>query len=62
MSAAEFSMLAASVFSVVSILQLARAVMGAPVHIGNYNVPIWASWVAFLVSGLLAAIGFAAAS
>ena len=62
MSASAFSVLAALVFAVVSILQLGRAVLGAPVSIGSYDVPVWASWVAFLVAGVLAAIGFTATS
>lgn len=60
MSAKSFSLLAAVVFSVVSVLQLVRAVQGWPVTIDTMSVPVTASWVAFAVAGLLALLGFSA--
>jgi hypothetical protein len=49
------------VFAIVSIGQLVRAWNGWPVVIGSVDIPVGASWVAFLVALLLAALGFTAA-
>jgi len=58
MTAAGYSILAAIVFSIVAVLQIARAAMGAPVTIGKTSIPIWASWVAALVAAVLAWLGY----
>ena len=54
-----YSALAASVFAIVAVLQF--AVNGWPVTIGTVDVPVRASWFAFIVAGLLAALGYAVA-
>jgi hypothetical protein len=59
MTAANYSLLAAVIFAVVAILQMARAVMRLPVTIGQMSVPIWASWVACGVAIILAWLGYA---
>ena len=44
MSAKNFSLLAAVIFAIVAILQLARALSGAPITIDTtFSVPVWAS-------------------
>jgi hypothetical protein len=60
MTAAQYSLLAALVFSLVAILQIARAVAGMPIIVGRTSIPIWASWVASGVAIILALLGYAA--
>ena len=60
MTAANYSLLAAVIFALVAILQLVRAVKGLPVTVGQTSVPIWASWIACGVAGIVASLGFAA--
>lgn len=52
-----YSHLAAAVFALVALLQLARALAGWPVQIGKTEIPVWASWVAFVIAAGLAWIG-----
>jgi len=47
--------LAVFVFSVVALLQLVRFVLGWEVVIEGHLIPVWASGVAFIVAGGLAA-------
>jgi len=61
MTAKNFSLLATLIFAAVAVLQLIRAVSGAPVTIGTtISIPLWASWVACVVAAILAWSGFAA--
>jgi hypothetical protein len=46
------------VFGVVAILQVVRAIKEWPVQIGPLAVPVYFSWVAFLVAGALAIWAF----
>ena len=61
MGAKTYSLLAASVFTVVAIVQLARAFEGWPLVIGSIEIPVIASWAAGFVAGTLAVLGFTAA-
>ena len=58
MQSNQYALVAALVFTVVAVLQLARAVYGWPVTIGSTEIPIAASWVAAAVAGVLAIAGF----
>ena len=60
MNASSYARLGAVVFAIVSLLQLARAAAGWPIAIGTVEVPVWASWVACVVAGVLAWLGFSA--
>lgn len=60
MPAKNFAMLAAAIFTLVLLLQIARVLGGWPVTIGTLSIPLWASWVAFVVAALLAWLGFKA--
>jgi hypothetical protein len=61
MTAKNFSLLAALIFAIVAVLQLIRAVSGAPVTLATtISIPLWASWVACVVAAILAWSGFAA--
>ena len=46
--------IAAVLLSIVAVLQLLRAIAGVRVVIGNTEVPVWASVVAFFVVGGIA--------
>lgn len=61
MSAKSYSLLAAAIFTIVAVLQLSRALMGWQVMVGSHTMPVWPSWVAFLVAGTLAWLGFSVA-
>jgi hypothetical protein len=58
MTAENYSRLAGAIFALVAALQLLRALAGWPVTVGDTAVPLWASWVAFVVAGGLAWLGF----
>ena len=60
MNASSYARLAGAIFAVISLLQLARAVAGWPVTVGDFTMPVWPSWVAFAVAGGLAWLGFTA--
>lgn len=60
MTLKSYCTLAATVFALIALLQLARAVLGWPVTISGYSVPLWASWIAFIVAGALSVIGWRA--
>jgi hypothetical protein len=46
------------VFGVITLAQVLRAVMQLPVHVGGFEIPVWASWVAAVVAGGLCAWAF----
>ncbi|MDO8429933.1 MAG: hypothetical protein Q7S73_01025 [bacterium] len=48
-----FSKVAALVFGLITILHLARLFYGWGAVIGGWVVPMWLSWVAVLLAGLL---------
>ena len=60
MHATSYAYLASAIFAVVAFLQLARAIAGWPVTIGDIGIPLWASWVAGVVAAAMAWLGLAA--
>ncbi len=60
MTAGHYSLLAASIFALVAILQAGRAVAGLPVTVGQTSIPIWVSWIACVVAVILAWLGYSA--
>jgi hypothetical protein len=46
------------VFGVVTLAQVLRAAMQLPVHVGGFEIPVWASWVAAVVAGSLCVWAF----
>jgi hypothetical protein len=60
MTARNFSLTAGIIFAVIALVQLARAVFGWPVTIDTYAVPLWFSWVAFVVAAGLSYFGWKA--
>jgi hypothetical protein len=64
MTAKNYALLAAIIFTVVALVQLSRATsVGFQVIVGSYAItfPIWASWIVAVVAGVLAWLGFNAA-
>ena len=54
-----YSRLAALLFAIIAVLQFTRAVGGWQVVVnGTTSVPVWASWIACVVTAGLAWIGF----
>jgi hypothetical protein len=60
MNAASYARLAGVVFAVIALLQLARAIGGWSIAFEGTVIPIWASWIACVVAGALAWLGFSA--
>jgi hypothetical protein len=61
MTPKNYSLLAASVFALIALLQFGRAISGwPPVVAGTWTVPVWLNWVAFIVMAILAWLGFRA--
>jgi hypothetical protein len=58
MSPKHYSILAAVIFTIVAIGQLLRAVVGLDVTLDGSAIPVWASWIAAVVGGGLAVLGF----
>lgn len=61
MTAKSFCMLAAAIFALMALVQVARAVMGWPVAVLGYEIPFWPNWIAFAVLAGLSVLGFKAA-
>ena len=54
MSQKTFSLVAAVFFLLVALGHVLRIVFGASVVIQNTSIPMWVSWIAFVVAGYLA--------
>src|SRR6516165_5289953 len=57
MDAKTFSLVAGVIFAVVALFHLVRIFMEWTVTIGDWSVPMWVSWIAFVVAGGLALLG-----
>jgi hypothetical protein len=53
-----YELVSGTAFAIVSLAQLTRVVMGWPVQIDLFTVPVWISAVAFLGTGGLAIWAF----
>ena len=51
------AVLAGVIFAVVALFHLVRIYMDWPVMIGDWSVPMWASWIGLVVAGGLAFFG-----
>ncbi len=49
------------VFSIIALAQLTRALLGWPVRVDGFAVPIWVSGVAFFIAASFAVWGFRSA-
>lgn len=61
MTSKSYSLLAAVIFMIIAVLQLARAISGWEITVGTTVMPLWPSWIAAVVAGALAWLGFSAA-
>lgn len=52
-----YSIVSGFIFLVVALLHLVRAVMGSPVSLAGWDVPVWLSWIAVIGAGFLAYLG-----
>lgn len=57
MSNRHFLRLAGAIFALMALAHLARLVMGWPVLIGDWAVPLWVSVIALIGAGMLSFIG-----
>ena len=53
-----YNMITAAIFAVIAVLHLLRIIFGWPAQIGGLDIPLWASWLALVVTGALAYFGF----
>jgi protein-S-isoprenylcysteine O-methyltransferase Ste14 len=58
--ARSYARLAGSIFALIALLQLVRALSGWDITLNNTSVPVWASWVACAIALVLAWLGFSA--
>ena len=56
-----YELVSGILFSIVALAQLTRSLLAWPVIIDGFNVPVWGSGVAFLVTGVLAIWAFRSA-
>lgn len=57
MTARTFSFIAGSIFLLIALLQLTRALAGWNVEIASTSIPIWVSWVIGVVATTLGWLG-----
>jgi hypothetical protein len=57
----QYATVSGIIFGVVALIQLIRAVEEWAVQIGPYAVPVWFSWIAFVVAGSLCVWAFRSA-
>jgi hypothetical protein len=53
-----YNTVTAVLFLVIAALHLLRIIFGWPARIGGLDIPLWASWLALVVTGALAYFGF----
>ena len=56
-----FCTVASLVFAIVALAQVTRAALGWDLIIGGLAIPVWASWLAFVLAATLSVLGFRAA-
>ncbi len=50
--------ISALIFSVVALLQAYRAILGFPLHVGQFEIPVAVSWFAAAAAGAMAVWGW----
>jgi hypothetical protein len=55
-----FSVTAGAIFALIALLHLVRIYWGWSIVIDNWSIPMWTSWIAFIVAGGLAYLGLRA--
>jgi hypothetical protein len=54
----KYIVVSGALFGVIAVVQAVRALNGLPVHIGTFEVPVWASWVVAAITGGLSVWAF----
>ena len=54
----KYAVVSGVIFGVVAVLQAIRAFVQLPVHVGSFEIPVAASWVAAVVAGSLCVWAF----
>jgi len=49
-----YNIVTATLFLIIAVLHLLRVILGWPARIDGLDIPLWASWLAILVTGGLA--------
>jgi hypothetical protein len=60
MDAKTYARVAAVIFAIIAVLQLGRATSGWEIMLNGALIPVWPSWLACVVAGVLAWLGFTA--
>ena len=58
MSQKAFSLIAGVVFGLIALGHVLRIVFGISLVVQDFTVPMWASWIAVVITGYLAYEGF----
>jgi hypothetical protein len=58
MSRRAYLLITAIIFSLIALLHLVRIIFGRSATLGSWNVQMWLSWVALIVTGALGYFGF----
>lgn len=53
-----YELVSGIIFTIMSLAQLTRTVLGWPAQIDGFTVPVWLSGVAFLITGTMAIWAF----
>jgi len=56
-----FSVTAGAIFALIALVHLVRIYLGWSIVIDSWSIPIWVSWIGFVVAGGLAYLGLRAA-
>src|SRR5712675_969643 len=56
-----FSVTAGAIFALIALVHLVRIYLGWSIVIDSWSIPIWMSWIGFVVAGGLAYLGLRAA-
>ena len=54
----KYVVVSGTLFGVIAVVQAVRALNQWPVHVGAFEVPVWASWLAMVVAGSFCAWAF----
>jgi hypothetical protein len=53
-----YEQISGSLFTLIAIAQLSRVLLRLPAQVGTFSIPVWFSFIAFLVTGSLAIWAF----
>ena len=53
-----YELVSGIIFTMMAVVQLIRTLLGWPVQVDLFTVPVWASGIAFLITGTMAVWAF----